>query len=104
MVERSLSRRSLRTLGTAFRTNLALLLLAAVLAAGPALAQEQTGDLAGTVRDSSGGPLPGVTVTVTGAVGPPRVQVTDSQGAFRVLNLYPGSYALTAELEGFSKL
>ncbi|HEV8241887.1 MAG TPA: TonB-dependent receptor [Thermoanaerobaculia bacterium] len=80
-----------------------LLLLAALLAAGPALAQEQTGDLAGTVRDSSGGPLPGVTITVTGP-GAPSVQVTDTQGAFRVLNLYPGTYALTAELEGFSKL
>lgn len=100
MFERSLSRRSPRTPVLA----LALLLLAAVLAAGPALAQEQTGDLAGTVRDSGGGPLPGVTISVSGAVGAPRVQVTDGQGAFRVLNLYPGSYALTAELEGFSKL
>ena len=79
------------------------LALAAALAAAPIAAQEQTGDVVGTVRDSQGGPLPGVTVTISG-IGAPRVEVTDAQGAFRVLNLSPGSYALTADLEGFSKL
>ena len=82
---------------------LALLVLAAVLTAAPAPAQEQTGDLAGTVRDGAGQPLPGVTIAVSG-LGAPRVAVTDSGGGFRMLNLSPGTYALTAELEGFSKL
>ncbi len=77
----------------------AVLLLA--LAALPALAQEQTGDLYGTVFDEQKQPLPGVTVTVTG-VGAPQVQQSDAQGKFRFLNLYPGAYALKAELEGFS--
>ncbi|HEY0553046.1 MAG TPA: TonB-dependent receptor [Thermoanaerobaculia bacterium] len=77
----------------------AVLLLA--LAALPALAQEQTGDLYGTVFDEQKQPLPGVTVTVTG-VGAPLVQQSDAQGKFRFLNLYPGAYALKAELEGFS--
>jgi hypothetical protein len=77
----------------------AVLLLA--LAALPVFAQEQTGDLYGTVIDDQKQPLPGVTVTVTG-VGAPLVQQSDAQGKFRFLNLYPGSYALKAELEGFS--
>jgi hypothetical protein len=78
---------------------LATLLLA--MAAVPVFAQEQTGDLYGTVTDEQKQPLPGVTVTLTG-VGAPQVQQSDAQGKFRFLNLYPGSYALRAELEGFS--
>src|SRR5262249_12400700 len=46
---------------------------------------------------------PGVTVTVTG-LGAPQVETTDAQGAFRILKLSPGTYNVTAELEGFSKL
>ena len=44
-------------------------------------------------------PLPGVTVTVTG-VGAPQVQQSGREGKFRFLNLYPGTYALKAELRG----
>src|SRR5688572_948832 len=81
----------------------AVLLAALLLAAAPAAAQLQTGDLYGTTQDQDGQPLPGVTVTLTG-VGAPRVQVTDEQGNFRFLQLFPGSYALSAELQGFSPL
>ena len=84
MLERCLSHRCPRFTIVAF----AFVLLAALVAATPASAQEQTGDLAGTVRDNGGQPLPGVTVTVSG-LGAPRVQETDGQGAFRFLNLSP---------------
>jgi len=86
--------------GSYARLALALLLLAAAV---PALAQLQTGDLYGSVADDKGQPLPGVTVTLTG-VGAPQVQVTDEQGQFRFLNLYPGTYAVRAELQGFSPI
>src|SRR6185295_13103666 len=76
----------------------ALLLLAV---GGTAFAQLQTGNLYGTVKDDQGAALPGVTVTLNGA-GAPQVQVTNAQGQFRFLSLSPGSYALKAELEGFS--
>ena len=45
------------------------LLLLVLLSAGfaaPAFAQKTTGDITGTVADSTGGLLPGVTVTLTG--------------------------------------
>jgi hypothetical protein len=78
--------------------------IAALLVLGtvaPASAQEQTGNLFGTVADTQGEALPGVRVEVTG-IGAPRVQITDSNGAFRFVNLDPGGYQLTASLEGFS--
>ncbi len=75
--------------------------LVALLAAAPAFAQLQTGNLYGTVVDEQGAPLPGVTVTLSGG-GAPQVQVTDAQGQFRFLGLAPGSTGSKAELEGFS--
>lgn len=71
--------------------------------AGPAVAQLQTGDLYGTVIGEDGAPLPGVTVTVEG-IGSPKVLVTDERGEFRALSLYPGTYKVAAELQGYSKL
>jgi len=66
-----------------------------------ALAQLQTGDLYGTTHDEKGDPLPGVTITLTG-VGAPRVQISDAEGEFRYLGLYPGTYSIRGELQGFS--
>jgi len=76
-----------------------LLLVAGV----PAFAQLQSGNLYGTVVDEQGTALPGVTVTLTGG-GAPQVQVTNAQGQFRFLGLAPESYAVKAELEGFSTI
>lgn len=80
---------------------LILVLVLLAVAAVPAFAQLQTGNLYGTVKDDKGQALPGVTVTLTG-VSAPQVQVTDAEGLFRYLNLYPGTYGVKAELEGFS--
>lgn len=70
-------------------------------AAGAVFAQAETGNLYGVTTDNEGARLPGVSVTLTG-LGAPRTQVTDAQGNFRFLGLDPGTYALRAELEGFS--
>src|SRR5436190_555478 len=75
-------------------------LVLAVLCAVGAYAQFQTGNLYGKVQAKDGSALPGVTVTLTG-VGAPQTYVTDATGAFRFLNLSPGSYNLKAELAGF---
>jgi len=65
-----------------------------------AYGQIQTGNIFGHVQAKDGSALPGVTVTMTG-VGAPQTFVTDGTGAFRFLNLSPGTYALKAELAGF---
>src|SRR5262245_20880132 len=79
-----------------------LLVLSVVV---PPLASAQTGDgsLRGYVKDEQGGVLPGVTVTGTSpALQAPVVGVTDSTGYYRLNNLPPGTFAVTAELTGFS--
>ncbi|HVS66199.1 MAG TPA: TonB-dependent receptor [Thermoanaerobaculia bacterium] len=77
-----------------------LLGLCLLLIGGLAYAQSPTGNIFGTIVDSDGQPLPGVTVTLTG-VGAEKTQITDAQGQFRFLGLDPGSYSVLAELEGF---
>jgi hypothetical protein len=60
--------------------------------------------LAGTVRDASGGVLPGVTVEATSPalIERTRSAVTDSTGQYRIIDLRPGTYSLTFTLAGFS--
>jgi hypothetical protein len=81
-----------------------LLVVLAAPAAALAQAQAANGNIEGTVRDSSGAVLPGVTVTVTNLdTGVSRVAVTNESGVYRALLLTLGNYAVTAELEGFKK-
>ena len=68
----------------------------------PGLAAAQTAELRGAVTDSSGGVLPGVSVTIRQeATGVERIVVTDDQGVFRVPALQPGPYAVESTLMGF---
>jgi hypothetical protein len=78
----------------------ALLALAATL---PARAQSQstTGSIEGTVVDTSGGVLPGVTVTATNVdTGAERAVVTNADGLYRLVLLPLGQYRVVAELPG----
>lgn len=78
------------------------LLAIALLVASAAVAQT-TGRIVGKVSDPEGQALPGATVTGTSpALQGSRVAVTDASGAFRLLNLPPGTYQVTAALEGYS--
>jgi hypothetical protein len=63
-----------------------------------------TAQLRGVVTDEQGAGLPGVTVTVRAASFSPLVGVTDARGAFTFVGMPPGSYALQAQLEGFSTI
>src|SRR6202047_4417274 len=65
-----------------------------------ASAQFQSGNIFGHVQAKDGTPLPGVTVTLSGG-GAPQTFITDATGAFRFLNLAPGSYQLKADLGGY---
>jgi hypothetical protein len=83
----------------------AFCLAAALLVSATAHAQALTGSLIGKVLDSSGLAVPGATVTVAGpALMTPQVVQTNGEGTFRVVNLPPGTYSVTAELQGFRKV
>ena len=77
-------------------------LLAAVLCAVPALAQEQQGVITGIVSDASSAVLPGVTVEARSADGRVLTTVSDGAGAYRFPAVQPGTYQLTFTLQGFS--
>jgi len=84
----------------------ALLTLACVLAVTlPGFAQEQTGTVAGTVKDSTGAVLPGVTVEIV-SVDRGNVTVasttTDSVGVYRFPGLLPGKYEVKGTLQSFT--
>lgn len=75
------------------------------LSSTPARAQVTTADLVGTIRDSSGGVVPGVTVTLTNeATGVNRTATTGEGGTYIFTSLQPGRYRLTAEIQGFRKV
>jgi hypothetical protein len=74
-----------------------------VVSGAAAFGQTGGGSLVGYVKDQQGGVLPGVTVTATGAeLLRPVTTVTDPAGYYRLLNLPPGTYTITAELSGFA--
>src|SRR5918994_2118728 len=81
----------------------ALLALAFLASPLPSSAQTGDGSIRGFVKDEQGAVLPGVTVTANSpALLSPVVGVSDTGGYYRLLNLPPGTYAVTAELAGFS--
>jgi hypothetical protein len=78
-----------------------LILTAAILLSSAAFAQ---GTLTGTVRDESGGVLPGVTVDASSPalIEKVRTAATDGAGQYRITGLNPGTYSLTFRLSGFT--
>ena len=71
-----------------------------------AWAQASSGAIGGTVRDASGGVLPGVTVEASSPalIEKVRTAVTDSQGLYQIVDLRPGPYTVSFTLPGFSTL
>ena len=64
----------------------------------------QNAQISGTLKDQSGGVLPGVTVTAKNlATGLTRSAVSEPSGDYRVPALPPGTYSITAELQGFGR-
>ena len=65
-------------------------------------AQEAT--LSGTVTDTTGGVLPGVTINVTNEdTGLVREVVTGPGGSYLITQIVPGRYRVGAKLEGLLK-
>ena len=74
----------------------------ALALAAPAQAQFARAEVAGTVSDPDGLPLPGVTVTARNQnTGLTRTVVTQATGGYLFQGLVPGTYTLTYTLQGF---
>ncbi len=86
------------------RVRLLLLVLVVMTASALTLEAQSTGSsLRGYVKDEQGGALPGVAVTATSPdMISPATGVTDHEGYYRLVNLPPGTYTVTAELTGFA--
>ena len=84
--------------------SLARTLVGVCLVLWPAIALAQTSTIAGTVRDTSGAVLPGVTVEASSPalIEKTRSAVTDGAGQFKIIELRPGTYSVTFTLPGFS--
>jgi Carboxypeptidase regulatory-like domain len=82
-----------------------VLVLTLGVLAGIASAQDFRGAIGGRVTDESGAVLPGVTVTVTNKeTNVSNNTVTNDTGSYSLLYLTPGTYSVTAELQGFRKV
>jgi hypothetical protein len=77
-------------------------LLVSVVLVVPSISFAQA-TLAGVVKDSSGGVLPGVTVETASPALIERVRtaVTDGTGQYQIVDLRPGTYSITFSLSGF---
>jgi outer membrane receptor protein involved in Fe transport len=83
----------------------ALALIALGFVPAAALAQSANATLTGTVKDTSGGVLPGVTITATNtATNESRSTVSEPDGSYRLTTLPRGTYDVKAELQGFKTL
>src|ERR1700689_1722840 len=74
--------------------------------AGVSRAQNSnSGDIRGTVTDSSGAVMPGVEVTVTNSdTGVVNHYVTNNDGLYDTNSILPGNYTLEFSKQGFGKL
>jgi Carboxypeptidase regulatory-like domain/TonB-dependent Receptor Plug Domain len=86
-------------------SGIVLVVLGALVLPSAVLAQTNS-QIAGTVKDESGGVLPGVTVE---AASPVLIEkslsaVSDSSGRYTIVNLRPGTYKVTFSLTGFSTI
>jgi Carboxypeptidase regulatory-like domain len=86
------------------RRSSSLLLLAFVFFSFTTVAQETTGVILGTVRDSSGAVIPGAKVTITEqTTGAVRIINTSREGAYIAPLLPPGTYRASAESAGMQR-
>ena len=70
-----------------------------------AFAQSSTGSISGNVTESTGGALPGVTVTaINTATSATRMTTSNGAGHYELALLVPGTYAVAGELSGFQPM
>jgi hypothetical protein len=82
--------------------NVLLAFLTAFVLVTPGFSQSTNATVTGTISDTSGALIPGVTVTATNAAtGVVTTVLTNETGAYNFGSLLPGTYKVTAELAGF---
>jgi TonB family protein len=97
------SARNRRALSSRSLVACTLILAAATFTAAAFHAeQDRSARLGGTIYDGSGGVLPGVGVTLTGADGAKANATTDAAGKFQVPATAGGKYVLEASMPGFN--
>lgn len=80
-----------------------LLVMLGMLSAAHAQGVGTSGEITGTITDSSGGIVPKATVTVIDTqTGLKRIATTNNTGQFRVAGLSPATYDISAEMAGFA--
>src|SRR5438477_2946419 len=68
----------------------------------PVFAQKITGDISGTVQDTTGAIVKDTKISATNAAtGETRSATTSDSGFYRILELPPGNYKVTATAPGF---
>src|SRR5437773_8645078 len=84
------------------RTPLAAALLLSFILSTQAYAQSSFATISGTVSDSTGALIPGVTVKATNtATNVASTVLSNEAGAYNLPGLLPGTYKVSAELSGF---
>ena len=79
-------------------------LVTITLAAGAAFGQQTSGDLVGTVKDSTGASIPNAQVIITNeATGVAVTTSAGSAGEYRANNLLPGRYDIAVNASGFQR-
>ena len=85
-----------------YRTIVALVVLVLATADTTARAQGLTGQLSGTVTDTGGGVMPGVSVSVKNqGTNKVRETVTGPDGTFIFPDLFAGTYQISVKMDGF---
>src|SRR3954452_7320274 len=100
-------RRSSRVASRNLQGSLIALALGALLMLIPstAAAQAVTGTLLGNITDSSGGAVPGATVTATAVDKNTRRPAVRNESGYYIFSSLPhGTYTVEAELQGFKKM
>lgn len=78
-------------------------LIAILSLPGIAFSQQMTGSLVGLVTDASGASIPKAKIVLRNAnSGDVRRTETNSEGYYSIQGVFPGTYALTVEAQGFA--
>jgi outer membrane receptor protein involved in Fe transport len=74
-----------------------------LLLCGIAVAQQETGQVSGTIKDQSGAVIAGATIAVKNVgTGQERTVTTGAAGSYTVTNLLPATYSVTVSMKGFT--